>query len=516
MTDNKYQIMRTEPPQDKLSDSRRRAWGVAWIIILVVSAIPYVSSLKGLPVWDDYGILNGGFIGGGKELLSVLTEPFNIAYFRPMVSLSFFVDHKMFGPSPFFFHQTNIILHLACTAACGWLAGLLFRDRLTAATAALLFGIQPIQAGATAWIGGRTDVLCCLFVVLYSCFLVKLARDSKAIKWSILAAVSLLCAGLCKEQAMASILAAPLALALLSSEERPNRRDVIRAAIPLVVSCLAFLALWTTFGIRAYIAQPHTLLQQLELGGRGITHNFLMLAAPTPAGLHTFSFEPSRTLGVLPVIAGWLVLTGAVWACIRFRKSHPQVVWLAVTAGLLVLPVSSVIPLPSLHLAPYRLVIAGPAVACLTAGLLMAARPAAKWPLLLLLVGWHGSLTAWAAPRWMSEKKIFSTIVRYDPGFITARVNYSGSDGVTPEEGAASTRELLDWIFGSSEWTDLEWAENEYRDNPEVERRLQDNVGNKSDPKLVLSGVFDSLSVSLLDADDLEGAGGRCCECLDV
>jgi hypothetical protein len=132
-------------------------WRLACLAIVVVSGLLYLPVLSGLAIWDDHSLIAGSGIGGGKSLIDCFTEPFLKHYFRPLVSISFFLDHRLWGTGTFFYHQTNILIHVLTTA---FLLGLLqtaFSNRRIALAGALVFALQPTQVSTVAWIGGRTD-----------------------------------------------------------------------------------------------------------------------------------------------------------------------------------------------------------------------------------------------------------------------------------------------------------------------------------------------------------------------
>src|SRR5579872_4585046 len=90
-------------------------WRVGCSLILALSGLLYVRSLTGLAIWDDVPLLSGAGIGGVDSLLHTFTRPFLGTYFRPLVSLSFYVEHKLWGSGPFGYHQTNILIHMLNT-----------------------------------------------------------------------------------------------------------------------------------------------------------------------------------------------------------------------------------------------------------------------------------------------------------------------------------------------------------------------------------------------------------------
>jgi Flp pilus assembly protein TadD len=78
---------------------------------------------------------------------------------HPLTWLSLQLDAQLFGPGPWGFHRTSLLLHLANT----WLLFVVFR-RLTGAAwrsglVAALFSVHPLHVESVAWVAERKDVL---------------------------------------------------------------------------------------------------------------------------------------------------------------------------------------------------------------------------------------------------------------------------------------------------------------------------------------------------------------------
>jgi tetratricopeptide (TPR) repeat protein len=81
----------------------------------------------------------------------------------PLTSLSFLVDHALFGLDPAGYHATNVALHAAASVllfhALRRLSGALWPSALAAG----LFAVHPLQVESVAWISSRKDVLAGVF-----------------------------------------------------------------------------------------------------------------------------------------------------------------------------------------------------------------------------------------------------------------------------------------------------------------------------------------------------------------
>ena len=107
--------------------------------------------------------------------------------YRPLVSLSLFTDHLVWGARAWGYHLTNILLMAGCSAFVALttveITGLTGnRLRATAAVwAGILFALYPLHVESTAWVIGRVDLLCTLFylISIWSYLRFRLIREKK-------------------------------------------------------------------------------------------------------------------------------------------------------------------------------------------------------------------------------------------------------------------------------------------------------------------------------------------------
>ncbi len=157
-------------------------------LILIISIAVYSNTLKNGFVYDDrFTIVDNLFIKNWNNL----PELFSKTYFsrsgeetyRPIVTLSYFVDYSLWGLKPFGYHLTNLLLHSANVVLVYLFALLLLNNPLSptllrgsniththtytrwiAFFTALLFSIHPIQSEAVNAISFREDLLVVFFL----------------------------------------------------------------------------------------------------------------------------------------------------------------------------------------------------------------------------------------------------------------------------------------------------------------------------------------------------------------
>ncbi len=108
----------------------------------------------------------------------VLSEEYS---YRPLVTLTYFVDWALFRDDPRGYHLTSLVLHLLTGLAVYALAAKICSSRGTGFFAALVYLLHPAQTEAVCGISFREDILCALFFFLsLSMFIQSRRRDQGA------------------------------------------------------------------------------------------------------------------------------------------------------------------------------------------------------------------------------------------------------------------------------------------------------------------------------------------------
>jgi tetratricopeptide (TPR) repeat protein len=123
-------------------------------------------------------------------------------FYRPMLTLSFMFNAILGGKSVWFYHLTNILLHLSSVLLLFYLLWKITASRGAALVLSLLFAVHPVLAPAVAWLPGRNDPLLAIFVLGSLAALLKYRSQPKW-TWLGLHLLLLLCALFTKETAAA-------------------------------------------------------------------------------------------------------------------------------------------------------------------------------------------------------------------------------------------------------------------------------------------------------------------------
>ncbi len=143
------------------------------LFLLAVVVVLYSGSVDGEFVWDDVElIVRDPKIQAGTDFTQIITHPFgrnahrdDALFYRPVTTLSYFLNHRLGGGRPVSFRLVNIVLHALVSIEVFLLILVLFRNSGIAIAASLLFAVHPAHVPSVAWISGRTDLLCALFLL---------------------------------------------------------------------------------------------------------------------------------------------------------------------------------------------------------------------------------------------------------------------------------------------------------------------------------------------------------------
>ncbi|MDD5155405.1 MAG: tetratricopeptide repeat protein [Candidatus Omnitrophica bacterium] len=156
---------------------------IIWIVILI--CLVYANSLTGNFVYDDYlVIVNNTFIKSTDNLKlffnsRYLTHPLEAAFnegaynigsgessYRPVATLSYFLNYAIFKLDPFGYRLVNIAIHILCAVFIYLLFNRVFSRPRLALFAALIFGLHPVNAEVVNCTAFRSNSLALLFCLL--------------------------------------------------------------------------------------------------------------------------------------------------------------------------------------------------------------------------------------------------------------------------------------------------------------------------------------------------------------
>ena len=296
-----------------------------WIIPVLLALLINFNVLQNGFGWDDETIIP--HLKPPDRWLSLFlpdrdSPKLASAYYRPLVSVSYLLDHELWGARPFGFHLSVYLAHLLNTALVFFLARSLIpvtqplpqRSSPNASPltphglfpllAASLFAIHPIHAEAVAWIAGRNDVFCTTFLLASLLLYLRFHRTGHR-RFFVLSMLAFFFALLTKEIAVGLILIFPLYEFLAMEKGQPFswKRLAFRFAFPLAILAAYF---WMR---AANIAAPYGPVQPVNISpGDGFEK--ILIAYGLYLKLMAFPYPHSPFIATLPNSLPFLIVSG--------------------------------------------------------------------------------------------------------------------------------------------------------------------------------------------------------------
>ncbi len=251
----------TAPPADP---PPRGALARRVLLVALLAVLPYVLLAPKPMLLDAKQAIRGNETLEAASPIPVLTSdfwgrPMDVRYatrsYRPLVSLSWWIQQRTTGLSPVALHVVDIGLHATTAVLVLLLLGALVPDRTWTTAAAALWGVHPVLSEAVCSFVGRADILASGLLLCALLAQVRAARGGRPVALGALAALCVTAALFCKEYAVAFpflILAVDLLL------WRAGRR-----AAPLSLAALAWAGSFA--GLAVYLSIRYALAG--EIGG---------------------------------------------------------------------------------------------------------------------------------------------------------------------------------------------------------------------------------------------------------
>ena len=412
----------------------------AFIFLLLLTGIIYSNSLLSGFVWDDKPLIirKQAFFSHPSNVFDLLdsadTDFSNVKtpYYRPLNSLSYMLDHYLWGVHPFWYHLENVLLHVLVVALFYLLLLEVFEDRWLAFFAAVLFAVYPVNAETVDFVSARNTLFCALFSLASLLFLAKGGP-----KWTILSLVAYFLALLGKEPAVV------LPFFLLSMMIAPGgdkfkiKKSVLAGFF--AVTGIYFIIRHLVLG--AFIAK-HGLgfsLSRLELISSVYFEHFKLMFFPFR--LNALYTEKTLSFSIVKAVAAGLGVLLLLYASLRRKSPGPiragaqWILW-----GLL--PVSNIVKIPSAPVAErfqYTILFGFVLILGYLFEGLHQKKAAAGIAALSMLCVALGARTFERNFVWHDDIKLFSGMICSDPDDATAYYNLGNVYGKSGDLEAAVT-----------------------------------------------------------------------------
>lgn len=419
------------------------------ILISSFSVLLYLNTTHGTFVYDDFKIIvENSFIKEWKYFPKIFTRDYFVISgemsYRPIVTISYFVDYAIWRSNPFGFHLTNLILHTLNAVLFYLFLNAVLRNKKIVLLSALFFATHLSLVETVNAVGYREDLLSATFLLVSLIYFVKsdamLYGESNDRHFPFYYAVSLvayLCALFSKEMAITF----PVLLVLFvifSNQKIPS--GVIRRFKGIYTG---YLAISVFYLIIRFVVLDNPALKAAYQPGGFRTNAFTMLKVL--ASYIKMSFFPfnlnadyvvtlvkSPLEGSLILSIAFLVSIFIIFALLT-KSRHTFACWMA-WFFIMILPVMNILPIGNIMAERYLYI---PVMGfCVAKGILIhritdrtlstrsiPMRRVVQLTLVTLMIGGYGFSIIWKNGDWRDELTLWTKTIRRSPDSHRAHCN---------------------------------------------------------------------------------------------
>lgn len=324
-------------------DASRFAW-ILWSLPLALAMASFAAGLGGDFALDDpKAIIHNPVVNESVPFYEAfirnywggaLDQP--PPSYRPLATLSFRLDHWLFGLAPLAFHIISLLYYLLLTHL-GQRLSRLWLDGRAACLAACFFATMPLHTENVSSIVGRADTLGLMFMILsLLCLKPALKGKSTGPLRLIGAVAAYLAALLCKESA-AILPAMVLVLIEFTSRKRSGLKALFRrhhatallvaAGVVYITARMAIMPITFKSGyIVDDVLADANLWQRMVFGTERLFEYAAMVLAPTELCTGRKYAEVALPSGVptLSFVLGLVIMALLVWRTVRnYKRRQP-------------------------------------------------------------------------------------------------------------------------------------------------------------------------------------------------
>lgn len=140
------------------------------LLLIIIIFVVYANSLGNKFVYDDEFIIVNNYIIKDPHYIkdvfkNELIKGSFTNYYRPIQTLTYMLDYRLWKLKPAGFHLINILLHILNAVLLYIILSRITKDNIAAFIVSILFGVHPVNTEVVTYISGRSDALCALFVL---------------------------------------------------------------------------------------------------------------------------------------------------------------------------------------------------------------------------------------------------------------------------------------------------------------------------------------------------------------
>lgn len=100
-------------------------------------------------------------------------------FYRPLQTLTLMSDYLLWGKEPLGYHITNTLLHALVSSLLFIFFYLITRNAVMSFLAGLIYAVHPVHTEAVAYMSGRADSLCAIFLLIMVIFQIAYWRSTR-------------------------------------------------------------------------------------------------------------------------------------------------------------------------------------------------------------------------------------------------------------------------------------------------------------------------------------------------
>ncbi len=304
----------------------RKKYAYVCVGTIIIGLLAYFNVIKGFFLSDDFVLLDA-IVNNGA--LGVWT--FKAGFFRPIISLSLFWDHGLYGLNATGYHVTNIVIHAFNAFFVFLLTNEILRTHEHTVNrrqqhgislfASLIFLVLPSHTEAVSWISGRTDLIATFFCLSsFGVYLLSVQARARSVSVVACSLMLFMLALLSKESVITyPVMLAGYEISVACSQKKPLSRQWSRFTLPLYYAfmLLVFIGIrWAAVGafLGGYGSSIHLAIRPAKFLFYAI---FFALRA----------YLPPFSMHVWYVILPLLLMSGLVGLIFFARRTRLKGVW---------------------------------------------------------------------------------------------------------------------------------------------------------------------------------------------
>lgn len=330
------------------SHFRRRAAALGALALCVLAVLAFAPMLSGGFLLDD----EWNIVENSRITSTEIGLPYwvGVAFGaeagplkRPLATLSFGLNYRLFGMDPAAFKAVNLLLHLACGGLVFLLARRLMpylrkagaelgSSNWLALASAGIWLLHPLQVSTVSYVVQRMTILSALFTLAgLLCYVAgreRMMREGGGLGAAVGRMLALgALASLCKENGVLTVVYAAaieltafrFAAADAAAQQRLQRVFGLAGAILLLVAVAYFSRIWDSLSA-TYAARDFTMAERLLTEARVLWLYLGWIAWPDPSALGLYHDDIAISRGgwtppaTLFAVLAWTCVLGAAWA----------------------------------------------------------------------------------------------------------------------------------------------------------------------------------------------------------